>query len=61
LVIDETDEHFDAVGLVEYPSREAFLQVAQDDRVQAIALHHEAALESQWLFAATETEFRFEP
>ena len=54
LVIGETHERFDMVALVEYPSRQVFLTVAQDPRVQEIGVHREAGLESQWLIATTE-------
>ena len=41
------------IGLVEYPSREAFLAIATDPHVQEIGVHRAAGLESQWLIAAT--------
>ena len=54
-VIGEGGEGFHTVGLVEYPSRKAFLEIASDPYVQNdIGAHREAGLESQWLLAATE-------
>ena len=54
-VIGEDGEGFHTVGLVEYPSRKAFLEIASDPYVQNdIGAHREAGLESQWLLAATE-------
>ncbi len=54
-VIGEGGEGFHAAGLVEYPSRKAFLEIASDPYVQEdIGAYREAGLESQWLLAATE-------
>lgn len=53
---EEGDEQFDVVGLVEYPSRKAFLEIAGDPHVtDDIGKHRAAGLESQWLIAMTET------
>ena len=54
-VIGEGGEGVHSVGLVEYPSRKVFLEIASDPYVQNdIGAHREAGLESQWLLAATE-------
>ncbi len=54
-VIGEGGDGFHAAGLVEYPSRKAFLEIASDPYVQqGIGAYREAGLESQWLLAATE-------
>jgi uncharacterized protein (DUF1330 family) len=56
MVIGETDEEFHVAGLVEYPSRKAFLAIGGDPHVtENIGKHREAGLESQWLVAMTET------
>jgi len=53
---EESDEQFDVVGLVEYPSRKAFLDIAGDPHVtDNIGKHRAAGLESQRLIAMTET------
>jgi uncharacterized protein (DUF1330 family) len=52
-VIGHGGEGFHMVGVVEYPSRRAFLEIATDPHVQAIGLHRSAGLEGQWLLAAT--------
>src|SRR5437016_11948005 len=52
-VIGSGGEGFHMIGLVEYPSREAFLAIATDPHVQEIGVHRAAGLESQWLIAAT--------
>jgi uncharacterized protein (DUF1330 family) len=52
-VIDTGGEGFHMIGLVEYPSRQAFLAIATDPHVQEIGVHRAAGLESQWLIAAT--------
>jgi len=53
-VIGTGGEGFHAIGLVEYPSRQAFVAIATDPYVQEIGQHRAAGLESQWLIAATE-------
>jgi uncharacterized protein (DUF1330 family) len=52
-VIGTGGEGFDMIGLVEYPSRQAFVAIATDPHVQEIGAHRAAGLESQWLIAAT--------
>lgn len=56
-VIGTGGEGFHLIGLVEYPSRQAFLAIATDPDVQQIGVHRAAGLESQWLIAAS-TESR---
>jgi uncharacterized protein (DUF1330 family) len=46
-------EGFHMIGLMEYPSRQAFLEIANDPYVHEIAVHRTAGLEGQWLLAAT--------
>ena len=53
-VIGTGGEEFHMIGLVEYPSRQAFVAIATDPHVEAIGAHRAAGLESQWLVAATE-------
>jgi uncharacterized protein (DUF1330 family) len=53
-VIGTGGEGFHVLGLVEYPSREAFVSIATDPHVAEIGVHRTAGLESQWLLAATE-------
>jgi uncharacterized protein (DUF1330 family) len=57
VVIGDANEHFDMVGLVEYPSRQKFLEIASSDRVREIGAHRAAGLKSQWLIATTERPF----
>jgi len=52
-VIGDGGDSFHMIGLVEYPSRKAFLEIATDPYVQEIGLHRAAGLEGQWLLAAT--------
>jgi uncharacterized protein (DUF1330 family) len=52
-VIGTGGEGFHVIGLVEYPSRQAFLAIATDPHVQEIGVHRAAGLESQWLIAAS--------
>ena len=53
-VIGASDTAFDAVALVEYPSRRAFVEIVNDPRVREIGAHRAAGLEGQWLIATTE-------
>jgi uncharacterized protein (DUF1330 family) len=46
-------EGFEIVGLVEYPSRRAFVEIATSPEVAAIGVHRTEGLEGQWLLAAT--------
>jgi uncharacterized protein (DUF1330 family) len=52
MVIGMSDVPFDMVALVEYPSRQAFVQLVRDARVQQIGVHRAAGLEGQWLISA---------
>jgi uncharacterized protein (DUF1330 family) len=56
-VIGDGGEGFHMIGLVEYPSRQAFVAIATDPHVQEIGVHRAAGLESQWLIATTTTTF----
>jgi uncharacterized protein (DUF1330 family) len=56
LVVGRSDVAFDLIGLVEYPSRAAFVRIAFSAEVQAIGEWRAAGLEGQWLVAATPTE-----
>ena len=60
-VIGEGGEGFHAAGLVEYPSRKAFLEIAGAPRVKEISEHRESGLEMQWLLASTETPMQDAP
>ena len=53
-VIGESDCGFQAVALVEYPSRKKFVEIAQSAEVREIGVHRAAGLESQWLIATTQ-------
>ena len=52
-VIGDGGEGFHMIGLVEYPSRQAFVAIATDPHVQDIGVHRAAGLERQWLIATT--------
>lgn len=52
-VIGASDTSFDAVALVEYPSRRVFVEIVNDPRVREIGAHRAAGLEGQWLIATT--------
>lgn len=44
---------FTMAGLVEYPSRRVFVEIASDPYVEQIGVHRAAGLEGQWLLAMT--------
>jgi hypothetical protein len=53
-VIGESgDPAFSVVGIVEYPSRRKFVEIATSKRAQEIGVDRAAGLESQWLLATT--------
>jgi uncharacterized protein (DUF1330 family) len=54
MVIGESDADFHVIGLVEYPSRKAFLEIASSARVAEIGVDRARGLAGQWLIAATE-------
>lgn len=54
MVIGESDVEFHAIGLVEYPSRKAFLEIASSPHVAEIGVDRARGLAGQWLIAATE-------
>jgi len=52
-VIGSGAAQFTMAGLVEYPSRRVFLEIAGDPYVHEIGAHRAAGLEGQWLLAMT--------
>ena len=61
-VIGEGGEEFHVVALVEYPSRKAFAEIAQDPYVtENIGKHRAAGLEMQWLIAMTQAPLAESP
>ena len=52
-VIGSGGEGFEVIGLVEYPSRKAFVEIATSPEVAAIGVHRAEGLEGQWLLATT--------
>lgn len=55
-VIGSSEEAFDAIALVRYPSRRAFLDMVADPAMAEISSHRAAGLAGQWLIAATEEQ-----
>ena len=51
---EDGDPEFDVVALVEYPSRQKFLEIVSSQKVRDIGEHRSAGLEMQWLIATTE-------
>jgi uncharacterized protein (DUF1330 family) len=53
---EDGDPEFDVVALVEYPSRQKFIEIVGSQKVQEIGEHRSAGLEMQWLIATTENQ-----
>ena len=51
-VIGRGGEGFHMIALVEYPSRQAFLDISMSPFVAEIGVHRAAGLEMQWLLAS---------
>ena len=54
MVIGESDAEFHTIGLVEYPSRKAFLEIASSGHVREIGQDRSKGLAGQWLIASTQ-------
>ena len=50
-VVGGGGEGFEVVGLVEYPSRKVFVEIATSREVAEIGAHRTEGLEGQWLLA----------
>jgi uncharacterized protein (DUF1330 family) len=57
MVIGEADADFDIIALVEYPSRQAFVEIATSAHVREIGADRAKGLAGQWLIATTSTDF----
>ena len=53
-LLGRSDVAFEVAALVEYPSREAFLEIVSSPAVAKIGVHRDQGLEGQWLLATTE-------
>ena len=51
---EDGDPEFDVVALVEYPSRQKFLEIVGSQKVREIGEHRSAGLDMQWLIATTQ-------
>ena len=51
LMIGLVEDEWDAVGIVEYPSRKGFVEIVSKPEVATIGVHREAGLEGQLLIA----------
>ena len=54
MVIGESDAEFQVIALVEYPNRQAFLEIASSPHVAEIGQDRTKGLAGQWLIATTE-------
>ena len=52
-VIGTNAEGFHVAALMEYPSRQAFVEIATSPEVAKFGVHRTAGLEGQWLLATT--------
>jgi uncharacterized protein (DUF1330 family) len=53
MIIGSVEEEWDAVAVVEYPSKEAFVEIAMSPKVREISIHRSAGLAGQLLIATT--------
>jgi uncharacterized protein (DUF1330 family) len=53
LTLGRVDDLWDAIAVVEYPSRPAFFRLATSPEYQAVAVHRDAGLEGQLLIETT--------
>ena len=54
MIIGSVEEEWDAVAIVEYPSKEAFVEIAMSPEVQEISIQRSAGLAGQLLITTTE-------
>jgi len=52
-VVGRGGEEFHSIAIVEYPSRQAFVEIAMDPYVAKIGEYRAAGLEMQWLLATS--------
>ena len=55
LMIGKVEEVWDFIGLVEYPSKQAFIEIVSQPEVAEISVHRKAGLAGQLLIPITET------
>jgi len=56
MVIGDSDTDFQVVALVEYPNRQAFIEIATSPEVAEIGKDRVSGLAGQWLIATTSTD-----
>ena len=56
LVIGTAEEKWDTVAIVEYPSKEAFIEIATSVEVQGFGVHRSAGLAGQLLIATSQQD-----
>lgn len=56
-VLAGNDDNWDAVALVEYPDKQAFMDMVSSPEYQAVHIHREAGLERTVLIACTPRPF----
>ncbi len=54
MIIGFVEEEWDAVAIVEYPSKEAFVEIATSPEVREFGTHRSAGLAGQLLIATTQ-------
>ena len=54
LMIGDSDLEWDMVGIMQYPSKEAFIKIASSPDVAGFGVHRTAGLANQLLVACTE-------
>lgn len=54
MILGEVEQPWDAVGIVEYPSKQAFVEIVSAPQVAEFSVHRTAGLEGQLLIATGE-------
>lgn len=58
LMIGTVEDAWDSAGIVEYPSKEDFVDILMDPQVAGFGIHRAAGLEGQLLVAVSEAPLR---
>jgi uncharacterized protein (DUF1330 family) len=54
MILGSVEEQWDSVGIVEYPSKEAFVEIVSAPEVQGFGVHRGAGLKGQLLIAISQ-------
>ena len=58
MILGSVEEEWDTVAIVEYPSKEAFIEIVSSPEVQGFGVHRSAGLKGQLLIATSQGQVR---